>query len=624
MISSIRALSAVKVSPSILIDHKHKQFLKDGQPFRFVAGELHYFRVPPEYWKDRLYKMRMAGLNVVSFYVEWSGHEPEPGQYNFEGMYDLDEFLTQVKEQGLLAIVRPGPYIGGERDNGGLPYWLMSKHPNMKYRRIDREFLGETDRWFAKLGRVLRPHTYKKGGPIIAVQVEHKYGYYGVCDHTYMEHMLTALEVRVGRGVVFFRGGPVNSAQYACDNTRGLLATGYITPNQSPAYLKLVIDAAQDQPSPVVISEYYTGAMDYWGYAHAWRKGETVVETLKALLQLNASVSLYMFHGGTNFGFTAGKSQGHALVTSYDYGAPLDEAGDPTPLYHDIRNLIHSLQYLELPPGEPPGASEKLYLGTVTLREYASLDDVMEYFRANNWIKRKESVEPLTFEDFGQGLGFMLYSTTVQIPTGATAYLQLYQFADRAYVYDKNGTSYILRTIPSAGLYVPTSKGERLSVLVENMGREAYPKTSGDPKGFKTAYLNYIPLMNWTIESVPLSSAEDIARIRETLQEEETTKVTGFYGGTFTLDEGQQPLDTFLDPTNWTKGVAFINGINLGRYWPVSGPQITLYVPAPFLKPYPEENHVMLFEIEGAPTGFRGVKFVDKPLLNATIAYPRP
>ncbi|XP_077548500.1 beta-galactosidase-like [Haemaphysalis longicornis] len=621
---SIWGLCAAKGNRSISIDHSQKQFLKDGQPFRFVAGELHYFRVPPEYWKDRLYKMRMAGLNVVSFYVEWSGHEPEPGQYNFEGMYDLDEFLVQVKEQGLLAIARPGPYICGERDNGGLPYWLMSKHPNMKYRRIDREFLDETDRWFAKLGEVLRPHTYHNGGPIIAVQVEHQYGYYGVCDHIYMEHMLTTLEVRVGRDVVFFRGGPVVSEQYACDKVRRLLATGYMTPNQSPASLKPVIDAAQNKPSPMVISEYYTGGMDYWGYEHVWRKRETVVETLKALLQLNASVSLYMFHGGTNFGFTAGKSLGHALVTSYDYGAPLDEAGDPTPLYHDIRNLIQNLSYLELPSGEPPGASEKLNLGVVTLDAYASLDDVMEHFRTHNWTKRKESELPLTFEDFGQGLGFVLYSTTVQIVTAATANLQLLQFADRAYVYDKNSTSYIFRTIPTASLQVPASKGERLSVLVENMGREAYTKTFKDPKGFTTANLNNIPLKNWTIESVPLSSVEDIDRIRETLQVTETTRVTGFYGGSFTLAEGQQPLDTFLDPTNWTKGVAFINGINLGRYWPVSGPQITLYVPAPFLKPHPEKNHVMLFEIEGAPTGFRSVKFVDKPLLNASIATPRP
>ncbi|XP_054931313.1 beta-galactosidase-like isoform X3 [Dermacentor andersoni] len=536
---SICALMSVCIQMTIsgndrtfVIDHENKRFLKDGQPFRYVAGEMHYFRVPRAYWKDRLHRIKMAGLNAVSFYIEWSGHEPEPGQYNFEDMYDLDAFLKEVKEQDLLAIVRPGPNISGDRDNGGLPYWLHIEQPNMKYRVLDSEFRHHLDsRWIIKLCTVLSPYTYNKAGPVIAVQVEHLYGVYGACDHLYMEHLLTMLEVRLGREMVFFRGDPATKSYYDCDKVREILVTAYMAPTAIPAVVAATVAAAQ---------------------------------------------------------------------------------------------------HLQVPKDDPPGPSRKMEIGPIPLDKYVSLDEVMAHFRGQKWLKRKESAEPLSFENLGQAFGFVLYSTTVTFATAAKALLQLEGLSDRAYVYGKGGEVSVFYSFAVSGQvvkiqdYVPAGINQTLSILVENMGREAHSQTFANPKGFKSAKLNYVLLKNWAVEAVPLATAEDINRVQQLLQKKDKGGVPGFFHGVFQLPEGQQPLDTFLDPTNWTKGVAFVNGVNLGRYWPVTGPQITLYVPGPFLKPHPEENSVMLFETQGAPPRDRTVRFVDKPRVNVTVLYPKP
>lgn len=613
---------------TFVIDHVNKRFLKDGQPFRYVAGEMHYFRVPRAYWKDRLHRIKMAGLNAVSFYIEWSGHEPEPGQYNFEDIYDLDAFLKQVKEQELLAIARPGPCIVGDRDNGGLPYWLHREQPNMTYRVLDSEFRHHLDRWINKLCTVLSPHTYNKDGSVIAVQVEHLYGVNGACDHLYMEHLLTMMQLRLGREMVFFRGNPANKSYYDCDKVRDILVTAYMTPTEIPASVAAIVASAQVDPGPLVISEYYTGTVDCWGWPHKAIPPQTVLQTFKTLMQMNASVSLYMFHGGTNFGFTAGSREKRPVVTSYDYEAPLSEAGDPNALYYDIRRTIST--YSQVPKEDPPGPSQKMQIGPVALEKYVSLDEVMAHFRGKNWLKRKESAEPLSFDNLGQAYGFVLYTTTVPFATAAKAWLQLEGFSDRAYVYGKAGEVLVFYSFTVSGQivkianYVPAGLNQTLSILVENMGREAQTKTSVHPKGFTSAKLNYVLLKNWTAETVPLTTAEDINRVQQLVQKKDKGGVPGFFHGVFKLPEGQQPLDTFLDPTNWTKGVAFVNGINLGRYWPVTGPQITLYVPGPFLKPHPEENSVMLFETQGAPPRDQTVRFVDKPRVNVSILYPKP
>ncbi|KAH8035301.1 hypothetical protein HPB51_004542 [Rhipicephalus microplus] len=175
---------------SFTVDHANNQFLKDGKPFRIISGSLHYFRVPRAYWKDRLLKMRFAGLNAVDVYAEWSGHEVEPDTFNFEGDYDLRAFLDVAKDVGLLVVFRPGPFICAERDNGGLPYWLLRIDPAMRYWSSDASFIKRVNKWFHVLLPLARPFLYKNGGPTVLVQVENEYGYYGMCYSVYMRHLV--------------------------------------------------------------------------------------------------------------------------------------------------------------------------------------------------------------------------------------------------------------------------------------------------------------------------------------------------------------------------------------------------------------------------------------------------
>ncbi|KAL1468177.1 hypothetical protein MTO96_041652 [Rhipicephalus appendiculatus] len=576
---------------SLVVDHTRATFVKDGQPFRFVAGEMHYFRVPRAYWEDRLYKIKMAGLNTVSFYIEWSGHEPEPQVYNFEDMYDLNAFLEEVKRQGLLAVARPGPYICGERDNGGFPYWLLRDNPKMVYRTSDKSYTAAVDRWFGKVLPMLVPHLYRNGGPIFAVQVENEYGHYGKCDLPYMEHLLNVMESFLGKDLVYIRTDFPNATLYACD-------------------------------------KFYTGWMDYWGYSPSFVKKSKILNTYKSLMTYNASVTFYMFIGGTNFGFKSGKSDSHPLPTSYDYGAPVSEDGDMKSIYYDIRNLTTS--YLgHVPEGEMPTNMTKLKIGTVQLNDDISLEDMMEHFRKKGWLQQKKSVDPLTFEQMNHDYGFLMYRTTVNVVTWGTAQLWFPHLRDRAYVraggklfsfYNYN-VSY--ETVKH-GDTIPVKKGDNLTVLVENMGREDYGVIMNtDLKGLNSAFLNGIKLNNWITEAVPINKDRDISEILRIVRRKGNGTTPGFFHGTFTLKKGQRPADTFLDPRGWIKGFAFINGFNLGRYWPVSGPQVTLYLPGVYLRPHPEENQLLLFETEEAPTN-RTVMLVDKPILDADIPRPRP
>ncbi|KAL1475297.1 hypothetical protein MTO96_037389 [Rhipicephalus appendiculatus] len=580
---------------SLVVDHTRATFVKDGQPFRFVAGEMHYFRVPRAYWKDRLYKIKMAGLNTVSFYIEWSGHEPEPQVYNFEDMYDLNAFLEEVKHQGLLALARPGPYICGERDNGGFPYWLRRDNPKMVYRTI---------------------------------QVENEYGHYGKCDLPYMEHLLNVMESFLGKDLVYIRTDFPNATAYACDKVRDIVVAGNVMPQSSVPYSFNLMKQANPKPAPSVVMEYYTGWMDVWGYAHNTKKKSSILNTYKSMMTHNASVTFYMFIGGTNFGFKSGKSVGQPLTTSYDYGAPVSEDGDIKSIYYDIRNLTTS--YLgHVPEGEMPTNTTKLKIGTVQLNDYISLEDMMEHFRKKGWLQQKKSVEPLTFEQMNHDYGFLMYRTTVNVVTWGTAQLWFPHLRDRAYVRAGGKLFSFYNYKVSFGTVkhketIPVKKGDNLTVLVENMGREDYGVIMNtDLKGLNSAFLNGIKLNNWITEAVPINKDKDISEILRIVRRKRNGTTPGFFHGTFTLKKGQQPADTFLDPRGWIKGFAFINGFNLGRYWPVSGPQVTLYLPGVYLRPHPEENQLLLFETEEAPTN-RTVMLVDKPILDADIPRPRP
>lgn len=605
---------------SLRVDHANKRFLKDGKPFQFVAGAMHYFRVPRAYWKDRLHKLRMAGLNAVDFYVEWSSHEPQPREYNFAGMYDLVAFLNEVKNEGLLAVVRPGPYICAERDNGGFPYWLLREHPEMKYRSMDVNYLKLVERWYAKLLPMLVPFLYKNGGPIFAVQVENEFGHYKHCDPNYMDHVLSSLERVLGTDVIYFRNDFPNEAYYSCDYVRDILVAGNFDYTQDPKKMFAVVDWAQVRPCPWFVAEYYTGWMDQWAWDHNNKSDLKLVDRFKEILKMGASATIYMFHGGTSFGFKAGISMDSPLVTSYDYGAPIAEDGSLRPMYHKFREVIKD--FLPLPGGDLPGQAKKMNFGPVKLNQYLNLNEVLDYFRKINWLTHKQATLPMTFEELGQDYGFVLYTAHVNIDTSnGKGKLELHGLRDRAQVFVQNTVHVFHSFIPltrktRTSAEISVKKGDKLVILVENMGRDEVGNRNHDRKGLKNVTLNSQLITGWTMDVIPLTRNQDVSELMRLLRKEGDGKLPGFFGGTFKLSDKQEPLDTFLDPTGWGKGVAYVNGINLGRYWPAVGPQIRLYLPAPFLRRHPEENRLMLFEVEQVP-GDRTVKLVDQPLLDA-------
>lgn len=603
---------------SFTVDYDDDQFLKDGVPFRYVSGSIHYFRVPREFWKDRLYKIRMAGLNAVQTYVEWSGHEPEPGQYNFGGDYDLEQFLQTAQDVGLLVILRPGPYICAERDNGGLPYWLLRLNPGIKYRTSDKTYLDAVGKWLSVLLPRVKPFLYDNGGPIITVQVENEYGQYNACDHVYMQYLVDVFRMHLGQNVVVFRTDIPKESIYKCDAVNHTLVTADFGPGTDVNRSFSTIREAQGR-GPLVVTEYYPGWMDHWGEPHFHANQTAVLSTYEQILQHNASVNFYMFHGGTNFGFSNGNNP-PPQPTSYDYGAPLSEAGDPTPLYFEIRNITG--KYLPLPDAPLARPAHKLKPRDVQMTCGPSLEELMDYFRKRGMLKNATSKYPMTFEELGQDYGYVVYTMAVGFRPKSPSVLRVPGIRDRGYVYTR-----FTRTVLSAGnraydAPVLVQKGEKLTIVVENTGRINFGKSNHDPKGIiSNVTLDGKVLTNWTMEAVPVTKQEHITELFNIMDDEgsrhgKDCSAPRFFFGSFRLRQHERSLDTFLNPTNWTKGVAFLNAFNLGRYWPAIGPQITLYVPGSLILPSPRRNMVVLLEMEGAHSSHRSVKLTDVPKID--------
>lgn len=615
----------VNLNRSFVVDYENDRFLKDGEPFRYVSGSIHYFRVPKPYWSDRLTKMKMAGLNAIQTYVEWSGHEPEPGQYHFEGNYDLLTFLEAAKDLNLYVILRPGPYICGERDNGGLPYWLLRVNPRMKYRSSDKTYLDAVDRWFDHLLPMLVPYLYKNGGPIITVQVENEYGLYDACDKAYMRHLVDKLQQHLGNDVVLFRTDTPWDKAYECDQVDDTLVTTDFGPTKCTVQ-HAYEEVKKAQPhGPFVVTEYYCGRQDVWSLIHDKVDKRSIVDTFEQIMsKYNGSVNFYMFHGGTNYGFANGNRPPPQL-TSYDHGSPLSEAGDPTDLYYMIRNA--TAKFLPLPPGPVPVPARKMNLGSVPLTLSATLTEVMDWFRKRGYLKTVRSEHPLTFEELGQAYGYVVYNATVSFRPKSPSVLTVAGIKDRGYVMTKVTRSVLSLDEKVFSVPVVASEGETLRILVENQGRQNYGEGNHDPKGITSeVILGRTVMTNWTMEGVPLVRDEDIDHLGSFLSKHghatgkgTHTQAPAFFYGTFALPQGQDPLDTFFDPTGWGKGVVLVNGFNLGRYWPSIGPQVTLYVPGSILRPYPQENTVTVFETELVPSDLPTVQFVDAPNIDGPI-----
>lgn len=591
-----------------LLTWNNGQYLLDGKPYRIISGAIHYFRVVPEYWKDRLLKLKACGFNTVETYIAWNMHEPKEGEYVFDGMADVVSFIELAGELGLHVIVRPSPFICAEWEFGGLPGWLLA-YSELQLRCCDPLYLSKVDRYYDALIPRLVPLLSTHGGPILAVQVENEYGSYGN-DSNYLRYMRNGLLSRGVDVLLFTSDGPTDEMLLG-----GTLEDVHATVNfGSCAEESFRKYREYRSEEPLMVMEYWNGWFDHWMKDHHVRDAEDVAGVLDDILTQGSSLNMYMFHGGTNFGFYNGANHIVAYeptTTSYDYDAPLTEWGDPTAKFEAVRSVLgkHGIA----PTCPLPEPIPKISYGKVALMERAEL------FTASNLEKLSEPVNSVCvqpMEKLGQSYGFILYSTYVKGPRSRQK-LYIEGVRDRAQVFlDGQVLGVIERWNPQPlELSIPAG-GAQLDILVENMGRINYGPLIRDPKGILDGVridnqLQY----NWTIRSLPLEpeALAALAYKEQTVEKQEAGGLPGFYRGSFGVEEIG---DTFLRFDGWNKGVAWINGFNLGRYWN-AGPQRALYIPGPLLRK--GRNELVLLELHGCAENCE-IELVNLPDLGNTSA----
>ncbi|TNJ64126.1 beta-galactosidase [Paenibacillus hemerocallicola] len=582
-----------------LLETREGQFYYQDKPFRIVSGAMHYFRTVPEYWRDRLLKLKACGFNTVETYVAWNLHEPKPGAFCFEGLADLERFIRTAGELGLFVIVRPSPYICAEWEFGGLPAWLLADS-DMRLRCFHKPFLDRVEAYYDVLMPKLKPLLSTNGGPVIAVQIENEYGSYGN-DKRYLTFLRQAMADR-GIDVLLFTSDGPTDAMLQGGTLPGVLATVNFGSRAGEAFAKL---REYQADGPVMCMEFWNGWFDHWGEHHHTRGAADAVGVLEDMLSDNGSVNFYMFHGGTNFGFYNGANcpapnRYQPTITSYDYDVLLSEAGDPTDKFYAVREVLS--RYADVPDIRLPEPSRKQAYGRVRMTGQANL-----FSNFDGLSKTIESVCPEPMEKLGQNYGFIWYETHIAGPRPAHE-LNIQDVADRALIFvDGRYVGVIERWSPEAKVSFEVPKeGVKLGILVENMGRINYGSYMKDRKGITEGVrFGYQFLFDWTIRTLPLEHLSDLKF--EGLCPQETPC---FYKAELQIE---QPADTFLYLDGWTKGVVWINGFNLGRYWNI-GPQKSLYVPAPLLRP--GGNEIVIFELHGAESA--EVVFKAEPDLGDT------
>jgi beta-galactosidase len=572
-------------------------FIYEGEPVQLLSGAMHYFRIVPAYWRDRLLKLKACGFNAVETYVPWNYHEPKPGRFAFEGMADIERFIRTAGELGLFVIVRPSPYICAEWEFGGLPSWLLADS-NIRLRCYDEKFLERVDAYYDVLLPKLRPLLCTNGGPIIALQIENEYGSYGN-DTRYLEYLHQGM-LRRGMDVLLFTSDGPTDPMLQAGSVPGVLSTVNFGSGAKDAFMKLREYQAEQ---PLMCMEYWNGWFDHWGEPHHARDAGDVARVFEDMLEEKASVNFYMFHGGTNFGFYSGancqqKDQYEPTVTSYDYDSLLSESGDPTDKFHAVREIL--ARYAEIGELELPEPIGRMAYGVVQMTEQAPL-----LAQADRLSPPLQRTNPEPMEKLGQDYGFILYRTTISGPREEQE-LVIQEVRDRALIFvDGNFRGVLERgdTEHPISLEVPP-EGVEISILVENMGRINYGPYLKDAKGITEGVrLGFQFLFGWSIHCLPLDDLSSLQFGTAAVQD-----TPAFYRGKLHTDEVK---DTFLQLEGWTKGVVFINGFNLGRYWN-KGPQQTLYVPAPLLRR--GDNEIIVFELHG--TRNHAVTFVDTPDLS--------
>lgn len=568
---------------------------------RVLSGGMHYFRTLPEQWADRLGKLRSMGLDTVETYVPWNLHEPRPGVFDFSGIGDLERFLREAGAAGLDVIVRPGPYICAEWDNGGLPSWLPGP-----LRCHDPRFLEPVDRFFDELIPRVARHQVTRGGNVSMVQVENEYGSYGN-DPAYLRYLADGLRTR-GIDVPLFTSDGTSDLMLTGGTLPGVRATANFGRRAAEQFAALARHRPDDAP---FCMEFWNGWFDHYGEEHTTRDPEDAAATLAEILDLGGSVNLYMGCGGTNFGFTAGANAGgdHAdgayepTVTSYDYDAPISESGALTPKFWAYREVL--ARHTELPPAPEAATPPRLPETRVELGDRLALLDCLDVLSTGTV---RSSVPP-AFEELGLGHGLAVHRTRVPGPRTEAEPLRVKGLRDRAHVLvDGEPLAVLERDARTSTPLKVAADGAGLTLVVESMGRVNYGPLLGERKGVLDGVLHERQyLFGWETDPVPLTP-DDV----RALPWGRATSASGpsFHRGVLAVDE---PRDTFLALPGWTKGHVWVNGFHLGRYWS-RGPQVTLYLPWPLLREGP--NDVVVLELDGAPEQ-RAVELRGEPELGA-------
>ncbi|SMH50255.1 beta-galactosidase [Rathayibacter oskolensis] len=552
-------------------------FELDGRPHRILSGALHYFRIHPDLWADRIRKARLMGLNTIETYVAWNAHEPQQGSWREDDGLDLGRFLDLVAAEGMHAVVRPGPYICAEWDNGGLPAWLF-RDPEVGVRRSEPHYLAAVSAYLRRVYAIVAPRQIDVGGPVVLVQIENEYGAYG-SDKEYLAEL-----VRVTRDsgitVPLTTIDQPTPQMLADGSLPGLHLTGSFG-SRTPERLATL---REFQPTgPLMCMEFWCGWFDDWGTQHHTTDAEASARELDALLAVGGSVNIYMFHGGTNFGLTSGandKGRYAAITTSYDYDAPLDEGGDPTAKFWAFREVI--ARYAPV-PSEVPEARRPAPVVTAPLLPGPALLGLDAAFGPAAHLDAMAS-----FDELGHDDGFVLFTTTL---TGGAAPARLVvgeEVRDRAWVLlDGAPVGVLARDNHERALTLPRGGGE-LAILVENQGRVNYGERIGEHKGLiGGVLLDGVELGGWTARPLALECVPEIVSVASGF-----AAGPGLASGVVELEE---PADLYVDTLHWGKGLVWVNGFLLGRYWR-RGPQRTLIVPAPVTRA--GRNDVVVLELE--------------------------
>jgi beta-galactosidase len=580
-------VSGQRAAPGATASHRfalgEAEFLLDGQPLQLISCEMHPARIPAEYWGHRIRMAKAMGCNTIAAYIFWNYHETSEAVFDVAtGNRDVARFIRAAQADGLWVLLRPGPYVCAEWDLGGIPPYLL-RYPDIKLRCLDPRYMAAAERYIARLADVVKPLLVTRGGPILMVQIENEYGSYGN-DRAYLARLKAVWEQN-GIDVPFYTADGPTTYMLEAGHVPGA-AVG-LDSGSSEKDFEL---ARKMVPGvPVFSSETYPGWLTHWGEKWARPSLEGLRKEVAFLLGAKKSFNFYVAHGGTNFGFSAGaNSSGKGYepdLTSYDYDAPIDEQGRPTAKYQMLREMIGAA----LAPGQSlppvPDPIPSVAVPDFAMEAYASL--------FGNLPKPIAAVQPKPFEAYGQNQGLVLYRTT--LVGRKSGRLQITDLHDYAIVMvDGKVVGTLDRRLGEKTIELPAASSPMpvLDILVEGMGHINFAQEMIDRKGITDRVtLAGMTLMNWDVFLLPLADAWIGALPQGSV---DAARPGTFFRGTFRLET---PADTFIDMTGYRKGVVWVNGHNLGRYWDI-GPQKRLYCPAPWLKA--GENLVIVLDLHKA------------------------